>query len=175
MTAAPSYTTDAYQNLPTSLAFDPMHRGAIKPDDDQRHLGQHRHRRGVHRVPPPPPKAFTGRACGSALRGAEYAPTPREGEVVVFGEHFARGFGLPTSTFFHRFLRYFSLQLHHLGANAILQLAAFVSLCEGYLGIETCLDLYDRLFFFKQLTVLNKSTKQKELTACGAALVYHRT
>ncbi|KAE8777734.1 hypothetical protein D1007_49474 [Hordeum vulgare] len=109
------------------------------------------------------------------IAGAEYAPAPRDGEVVLFAKHFTRGFGLPVSTFFRRFLTHFSMQPHHLGDNAILQSAAFVSVCEGYLGIEPCLDLSRRLLFLKQQTVLNKSTKKKEMMACGAALVYHRT
>ncbi|KAE8784002.1 hypothetical protein D1007_42478 [Hordeum vulgare] len=37
------------------------------------------------------------------LPGAEAAPTPEKGEVVVFEEHFYRGFGLPASEFFARF------------------------------------------------------------------------
>ncbi|KAE8802811.1 hypothetical protein D1007_21346 [Hordeum vulgare] len=72
---------------------------------------------------------------------AETAPTPQEGEIVVFDEHFYRGFGLPASTFFSNFLTFFGLQPHHLAPNAIVQLAAFVVLCEGFLGIEPRLDL----------------------------------
>ncbi|KAE8792766.1 hypothetical protein D1007_32634 [Hordeum vulgare] len=72
---------------------------------------------------------------------AENAPMPQEGEVVVFDEHFYRGFGLPASTFFCNFLTFFILQSHHLAPNAILQLASFIVLCEGFLGIEPRLDL----------------------------------
>ncbi|KAE8797431.1 hypothetical protein D1007_27406 [Hordeum vulgare] len=72
---------------------------------------------------------------------AETAPTPQEGEIVVFDEHFYRGFGLPASTFFSNFLTFFGLQPHHLASNAILQLASSVVLCEGFLGIEPRLDL----------------------------------
>ncbi|KAE8809621.1 hypothetical protein D1007_13787 [Hordeum vulgare] len=72
---------------------------------------------------------------------AETAPMPREGEIVVFDEHFYRGFGLPVSTFFSNWLTFFGLQPHHLAPNAILQLSSFVVLCEGFLGIEPRLDL----------------------------------
>ncbi|KAE8778022.1 hypothetical protein D1007_49159 [Hordeum vulgare] len=72
---------------------------------------------------------------------AETAPTPQEGEVVVFDEHFYRGLGLLASTLFSNFLTFFGLQPHHLAPNAILQLASFVVLCEGFLGIEPHLDL----------------------------------
>ncbi|KAE8791386.1 hypothetical protein D1007_34216 [Hordeum vulgare] len=75
------------------------------------------------------------------IPGAENAPTPQEGEVVVFDEQFDRGFELPASTFFFNFLTFFGLQPHHLAPNAILQLALFVVLCEGFLGIEPRLGL----------------------------------
>ncbi|KAI4983523.1 hypothetical protein ZWY2020_025389 [Hordeum vulgare] len=80
----------------------------------------------------------------------ETAPTHAVEEVVVFNEHFYRGFGLPASSFFSEWLHFFGLQLHHLAPNAILQLSAFVVLCEGFLGIEPRLDLWQSLFFFKQ-------------------------
>ncbi|KAE8776271.1 hypothetical protein D1007_51130 [Hordeum vulgare] len=85
--------------------------------------------------------------------GAEAALTPREGEVVVFEEHFYRFFGLPTSDFFARFLTFFGLEPHHLALNAIVQLASFVVLSEGFLGIEPRLDLWQKRFFFKQQSV----------------------
>ncbi|KAE8792494.1 hypothetical protein D1007_32963 [Hordeum vulgare] len=82
--------------------------------------------------------------------GAEAAPTPEKGEVVVFEEHFYRGFGLPASDFFARFRSFLGLQPHHLAPNAILQLAAFIVFCEGFIGIEPRLELWRKLFFFKQ-------------------------
>ncbi|KAE8782242.1 hypothetical protein D1007_44386 [Hordeum vulgare] len=51
------------------------------------------------------------------LPSAETAPTPAVGEIVVFNEHFYRGFGLPASAFFSEWLRFFGLQPHHLNAN----------------------------------------------------------
>lgn len=73
--------------------------------------------------------------------GNEVVPEPREGEVVVFLVHFACGFGLPASHFFRRFLGFYGLQPHHLGANSILQLAAFIAFCEGYVGLQPYVDL----------------------------------
>ncbi|KAE8809971.1 hypothetical protein D1007_13290 [Hordeum vulgare] len=113
--------------------------------------------------------------------GAEAAPTPAEGEVVVFEEHFYHGFGLPASDFFACFLTFFGLQPHHLVPNIILQLASFVVLCKGFLGIEICLDLWQKLFFFKQQSVkMDKAEAAKlkgprPMTPCGATLVPHRT
>ncbi|KAE8817706.1 hypothetical protein D1007_04818 [Hordeum vulgare] len=111
--------------------------------------------------------------------GAEAAPTPAEGELVAFEEHFYRGFGLPVGDFFARFLNFFGLQLYHLVPNAILQLASFIVLYEGFLGIEPRLDLWQKLFFFKQQSAkMDKAAvpKLKDLrpmTPCGAALVHH--
>ncbi|KAE8802554.1 hypothetical protein D1007_21743 [Hordeum vulgare] len=115
------------------------------------------------------------------IPGAETAPTPQEGEIVVFDEHFYRGFGLPASTFFSNWLVFFSLQLHHLAPNAILQLSSFVILCEGFLWIEPCLDLWQSLFFLKQQSrkmekaELEKLDDPRPMTPCGAALVHHRS
>ncbi|KAE8783151.1 hypothetical protein D1007_43414 [Hordeum vulgare] len=110
----------------------------------------------------------------------ENAPKPLEGEVVLFDEHFYRGFGLPASAFFNNYLSFFGLQPHHLAPNAILQHASFVVPCEGFLGIKPCLDLWQSLFFFKQQSrKMDKDESEKldgprPMTPCGATLVHHR-
>ncbi|KAE8801603.1 hypothetical protein D1007_22818 [Hordeum vulgare] len=115
------------------------------------------------------------------IPGAETALTPHEGEIIVFGEHFYRGFGLPASTFFSNWLILFGLQPPHLAPNAILKLSALVVLCEGFLGIEPRLDLWQSLFFFKkQSRMMDKAELEKLdgprlMTPCGAALVHHRS
>ncbi|KAI4975333.1 hypothetical protein ZWY2020_048940 [Hordeum vulgare] len=97
-----------------------------------------------HRLLPPASQVLV------RLPGAETAPAPAAGEVVVFVEHFYRGFGLPASAFFVEWLLFFGLQPHHLAPNAILQLSTFVVLCEGFVGIEPRVDMWRSLFFFKQ-------------------------
>ncbi|KAE8798916.1 hypothetical protein D1007_25759 [Hordeum vulgare] len=115
------------------------------------------------------------------IPGAENSPKQQEGEAVVFDEHFYRGFGLPASAFFNNFLTFFGLQPHHLAPNAILQLASFIVLCEGFLEIEPRLDLWQTLFFFKQRSKkmdkaeLEKLDGPRPMTLCGVALVRHRT
>ncbi|KAE8779961.1 hypothetical protein D1007_46999 [Hordeum vulgare] len=106
------------------------------------------------------------------LPDGEVSPTPQDCEAVVINEHFAHGFGLPARNFFSRFL---GLKLHHLTANAILLVAAFVRLCEEFLGIEPRLDLWRHLFFFKQQLVPDGTSDNMKRTACGAALVHHQT
>ncbi|KAI4993180.1 hypothetical protein ZWY2020_007493 [Hordeum vulgare] len=93
-----------------------------------------------HRLLPPVSQVLV------RIPSTETAPTPEEGEIVVFDEHFYRGFGLPASPFFSKWIHFFSLQPHHLASNAILQLSAFVVLCEGFLGIEPRLDLWQACF-----------------------------
>ena len=80
----------------------------------------------------------------------EQEPRPKGTERVVFFSHFKRGFGLPASGFFHDFLEFFRVQPHHLGVGAIVQLSGFVTLCEGYLGVDTSIDLWMRFFSLKQ-------------------------
>ena len=139
-------------------------------DVDEGHIEALRH----HRLLPPASQVLV------RLPSSETAPAPAAGEVVVFVEHFYRGFGLPASSFFAEWLHFFGLQPHHLAPNAILQLAAFVVLCEGFVGIEPRVDLWRNLFFFKQQSIaMEKSEVEKlkgprPMTPCGAALVHHR-
>jgi hypothetical protein len=78
-----------------------------------------------------PPADLVG--CRPA--GSERVPAPGPGETVVFYDHFPRGFALPASSFMRQFLDHFRLQPHHIGANAMMILSAFATLCEAYLGI----------------------------------------
>ncbi|KAE8803468.1 hypothetical protein D1007_20697 [Hordeum vulgare] len=149
-----------------------QHNGAwLRIDISAEHIDVLRHRRML-----PAASLVTVR-----IPGAENSPKPQEGEVVVFDEHFYRGFGLPASAFFNNFLTFFGLQPHHLALNAILQLTSFIVLCDGFLGIEPRLDLWQSLFFFKQQSKkmdnakLEKLDNPRPMTPCGAALVHHRT
>ncbi|KAE8789015.1 hypothetical protein D1007_36877 [Hordeum vulgare] len=64
---------------------------------------------------------------------------------------------------------------HHLAPNAFLKLSAYVTLCEGFVGIEPRLDLWQKLFFFKQQSTPTDDPDVKKMTPCGAALVHHRS
>ncbi|KAE8801891.1 hypothetical protein D1007_22398 [Hordeum vulgare] len=127
-----------------------------------------------HRLSPPASLVLV------RIPGTETAPTPAVGEVVVFNEHFYRGFGLPTTAFFSEWLHFFGLQPHHLAPNAILQLSAFVVLCKGFLGIEPRVDLWRSLFFFKKQSIAMEKSEVEKLASprpmapCVAALVHHR-
>ncbi|KAE8771753.1 hypothetical protein D1007_56318 [Hordeum vulgare] len=63
---------------------------------------------------------------------------------------------------------HYILHPHHLTTNIVLQLVVFVTLCEGFLGIEPRLVLWRRLFFFKKLLVKDSATGGMRMTCCGA-------
>jgi hypothetical protein len=73
-------------------------------------------------------------------------PAPSDGEVIMLKSHIDRGFSLPLSYFLKGLLRHYRLQLHHIAPNSFTVIAGFVALCEGYLGINPCGDLF-RLYF----------------------------
>ena len=107
---------------------------------------------------------------GVRLPRGEQRPRPEGQERVVFLTHFERGFGLPASTFFRAFLEFFGLQPHHLGAGAIVQLSSFVTLCEGYLGVEPTIDLWARFFSLKQ-----QGPSAGEFADCATAVISKRS
>ena len=67
----------------------------------------------------------------------EISPAPEEGEQVIFRSHCLCGFGL---------LEFYHLQPHHLTPNAVMLLLAFVTQCEGFLGVLPTLELWGEFF-----------------------------
>ncbi|KAI4972026.1 hypothetical protein ZWY2020_002951 [Hordeum vulgare] len=140
--------------------------GLVGRDVDEGHIEALRH----HRLLPRLPKYW----CTSWLRPPQPA---RRGQYLS-----------STSTrawapldLFHEWLHFFGLQAHHLAPNAIQQLAAFVVLCEGFVGIEPRVDLWCNPLFFKQQSIAMEKSKVEKLTGprqmmpCGLALVHHRS
>ena len=76
------------------------------------------------------------------------------------------------------------MQPHHLGANAVMLLSAFVTLCEGYLGVRPSLGLWTRLFHFRSQVVISGTMlpnpkgadlppiPEKVMVECGATTIY---
>src|SRR3954463_1039121 len=83
---------------------------------------------------------------GCLLPGNEPSTVLNDGEYVIFMSHFARGFGLPLRDFAKDFLDYFGLQPHHLPANAIASLSAFISASEGYFGLCPSVHVWSKFF-----------------------------
>jgi hypothetical protein len=65
---------------------------------------------------------------------------------VSFVHFHERGFGIPVSKFFRGLLHYYGIELQNLNPNSVLQIAVFVTLCEGYLGIKPNFTLW-RYYF----------------------------
>ena len=97
-------------------------------------------------------------------------PASEEGERVVFRSHLMRGLGLPASGFFRSFLELHGLQPHHLTPNTVVLLAAFTTLCEGFLGVLPTIKVWGEFFQSKLGTHV-----AGVLTQCGAFIAMRRS
>src|SRR4051812_45253308 len=113
---------------------------------------------------------------GCRLPGSESSPVFNNGEYVDFMSHFAWGFCLPLSDFAREFLDYFGLQPHHLLANAIASLSAFISSSEGYFGLWPSVHVWSKFFQIRSNVIPDKSLhpSEKVLTQFGAASITPR-
>ena len=76
-------------------------------------------------------------------------PTPRPHERVMFLTHFLRGLGFPLHPFVWGLMFYYGLDFHDLAPNFILNISAFIIVCEAFLhcrrsrngGPKTCLHV----------------------------------
>uniref|UniRef100_A0ACD5VMK6 Uncharacterized protein n=1 Tax=Avena sativa TaxID=4498 RepID=A0ACD5VMK6_AVESA len=76
----------------------------------------------------------------------ETVPHPQAGERVHFGTHLDRGLPFPPSDFLSEVIYHYGVQLYHLPPNSILEMSAYATLCEGYIGIRPSLTLF-RFYF----------------------------
>src|SRR4051812_48742552 len=63
-------------------------------------------------------------------------PTPELHERVVFLTHFVRGLGFPLHPFVRGLMFYYGLDFHDLAPNFILNISAFIVMCEAFLRIR---------------------------------------
>jgi hypothetical protein len=73
-------------------------------------------------------------------------PAPVKGYVMVCAAFYEQGFGVPSHRFLYSLLRSYGLELHHLTPSGILHMAAFMTLCKAYIGIEPPLNLWSHFF-----------------------------
>ena len=83
-----------------------------------------------------PPNTNPSRPVWIPLRAEESEPNPPSGYIVSLVRLHERGFGVPVGRFIRALCDYYGVELHNFGPNSISQAAVFVTLCEGYLGIE---------------------------------------
>jgi hypothetical protein len=89
-------------------------------------------------------------------RGPTKPPTSY---VISFAHFHKQGFETPTSNFFRGLLHYYRIEMQNLHPNSVLQIAVFIALCEGYLGIRPNFALWK--YYFCD-TVLLKSVRRGE-------------
>ena len=63
-------------------------------------------------------------------------PMPEPRERVVFLTHFVRGLGFPLHPFVCGLMFYYGLDFHDLAPNFILNISAFIVVCEAFLRIR---------------------------------------
>jgi hypothetical protein len=59
---------------------------------------------------------------------------------------YERVFSVSSHQFLHSLLQFYGLELHHLTPSGILHMAAFMTLCESYMGIEPHFNLWNSFF-----------------------------
>src|SRR3954468_2689376 len=111
------------------------------------------------------------------LPGREVEPQPHDDECVLLATHIDRRFSLPPHPFFRLLLNFFGAQLHHFTPNSIVYLAAFVALCEGFLGCCPHWGLFKHIFTCRSQSV-KKARSSDERTQviqlCGGLAIQTR-
>ena len=69
-------------------------------------------------------------------------PTPRPHEKVVFLPHFLHGLGFPLHPFVRGLMFYYGLDFHDLAPNFVLNISAFIIVCEAFLRIRPHFGLW---------------------------------
>ena len=80
-------------------------------------------------------------------------PTPRPHERVVFLTHFLRRLGFPLHPFVRGLMFYYGLDFHDLAPNFILNISAFIVVCEAFLCIQPHFGLWLKIFNVKPKVV----------------------
>ena len=95
----------------------------------------------------------------------QIVPTPQPHERVVFLAHFVRGLGFPLHPFVRRLMLYYGLDFHDLAPNFILNISAFIIVCEAFLRIKPHFGLWLKIFNVKPKIVVGQQVE------CGGAMV----
>ena len=83
----------------------------------------------------------------------QITPTPKSRERVVFLPHFVRGLGFPLHPFVRGLMYYYGLDFHDLAPNFVLNISAFIIVCEAFLRIKPHFGLWLKIFCVKPKTV----------------------
>ena len=83
----------------------------------------------------------------------QLVPTPGPHERVVFLPHFLRGLGFPLHPFVRGLMFYYGLDFHDLAPNFVLNISAFIVVCEACLRIRPHFGLWLKTFSVKPKVV----------------------
>jgi len=76
-------------------------------------------------------------------------PEDRDGFCLTFLGFLKAGTIPPYSKFLISFLQYYGIRLAYLTQNSICHLSTFAYLCEQFLGVTPCLELFRSLYFLR--------------------------
>ena len=93
----------------------------------------------------------------------EIVPTLEPHERVVFLTHFVRGLGFSLHPFVRGLMFYYGLDFHDLAPNFILNILAFIIVCEAFLCIKPHFGLWLKTFNVKPKVVVGQQAE------CGGA------
>ena len=83
----------------------------------------------------------------------QIVPTPEPHERVVFLTHFVRWLGFPLHPFVRGLMFYYGLDFHDLAPNFILNITAFIVVCEAFLRIPPQFVMWLKIFNVKPKVV----------------------
>ena len=83
----------------------------------------------------------------------QIVPTPDPHERVLCLTHFRYGLGFPLHPFVRGWMYYYGLDFHDLAPNFILNISAFIVVCEAFLRIPAHFGLWLKTFNVKPKVV----------------------
>jgi hypothetical protein len=102
---------------------------------------------------------------------ADRKPNLPFGYVVSSVRHHERGFEAPTSRFMRGLCYHYGVELHNFTPNAISQVATFVGVCEGFLGIPVNWDLWVHLFPAELDTLSTPEPRVRRAVHAGGMII----
>jgi hypothetical protein len=98
-------------------------------------------------------------------------PNPPFWYVVSFVRFHECGFAAPASRFLRRLCFHYGVELHNFASNAISQVATFVGVWEGFLGIPVNWDLRVHLFRAELHTATTPEPKTHRVVRAGGVTI----
>ena len=97
--------------------------------------------------------------------GGQVIPIPGPHKRVVFVAHFVRRLGFPLHPFIRGLMFYYRLDFHDLAPNFVLNISAFIVVCEAFVRIRPHFGMWLKTFNIKSKVVVGQQAE------CGGAMV----